>query len=80
MSLDNYESNRRIPGPSDRRGQVHKDLSRHLPPDGRGKVHRNQAGYLATSSDPEHKYESLRNGNDHIYQDPDYEHYVEIAS
>ena len=81
MSPDNYESNRLTPGPGDRNERGHQAQSGHLPLDGQGQVHGNQAGYLATSSpsDPEHSYESLRNGNDHIYQDPDYEHYMEIV-
>ena len=82
VSPDNYKSNRRTPGPGDRNGRGHQAQSGHLPPDKRGEVQKNQAGHFAASSpsDPEHKYESLRNGNDGVYQDPDYAHYMEILS
>ena len=82
MSPNNYESKGHRPGLSDRRGRGHQAQSGHLPPDGRGEELRDRAGHLATSSsnELEHRYESLKKGTDKVDQDPEYEHYMEIAS
>ena len=82
MSRNDHESNERMPGPGDRRGRGHQAQSGHLTPDRRGDVQRERSGHLAASSpnEPEHSYESLKRGNDKVYQDPEYEHYVEIVS
>ena len=82
MSPNNYKSDRHRPGPSERRGRGHKAQPGHSPPDRRGEGHRDRAGHLAASSpyEPEHSYESLKRGNDKVYNDPEYEHYMEIVS
>ena len=82
MSPNNYKSNRHRPGPSDRRGQGRQAQPGHSPPDRRGEVCRDRSGHLAASSfnESEHSYESLKRGNENVYQDPEYEHYMDIVS
>ena len=71
MSPNTYKSDRRRPGPGDRRGRGHQAQSRHSPPDRRGDVQRERSGHLAASTpyEPEHSYESLKRGDDKVYQD-----------
>ena len=82
VSPNNYKSNGHRPVQFDRRGRGNEAQSGHLPPGTRGEVRIDRFGQLTTSSpsEPEHRYESLERGNDHVYEDPDYEHYVEILS
>ena len=82
VSPNNYESKGHRPGQGDRRGEGHQAQSQHLPPDRREEGHRDGAGHQAASSsnEPEHRYEGLKRGTNKVDQDPEYEHYMEIAS
>ena len=82
MSPNDPESNERMPGQGDRRGRGHQAQSGHSPPERRGEVRRDLSGHLAASSPNEYdnSYESLKRGNEQVYQDLEYEHYVEIVS
>ena len=80
MSPNEYKPKGSRPGQINRKGQGHQAKTGHLPPDRRGEIPKDQSGYLVPSStyEPEHKYESLKGGNNKVYQEDD--HYMEIVS